>query len=138
MKKLFTLSMLFAFASTANADWRMDRFDVNDDGFVTPYELELNGCTVKQGLFNAADKNDDGKLSKKELKEKEFFVKESRTPVEYCVVQKRSKDARSRSSIRCLRKRKNITALHIRAKPLETGRCFVPAFSTSPALPQTT
>ena len=80
MKKLFTLSMLFAFASTANADWRMDRFDVNDDGFVTPYELELNGCTVKQGLFNAADKNDDGKLSKKELRKASEYIVRRRCP----------------------------------------------------------
>ena len=38
------------------------------DGFVVVSELKSQGCTVKIGLFNAADKNDDGKLSKKELR----------------------------------------------------------------------
>ena len=80
MKKLFTLSMLIAFASTAHADWRMERFDVNVDGFVTPEELEFNGCTVRMGLFNAADKNDDGKLSKKELRKASEYIIRHRCP----------------------------------------------------------
>ena len=80
MKKLFTLSMLIAFASTAHADWRMERFDVNVDGFVTPEELKFNGCTVRMGLFNAADKNDDGKLSKKELRKASEYIIRHRCP----------------------------------------------------------
>ena len=72
--------MLIAFASTAHADWRMERFDVNVDGFVTPEELEFNGCTVRMGLFNAADKNKDGKLSKGELRKASEYIIRHRCP----------------------------------------------------------
>ena len=66
MKKLLTLAVLGLFVSNANADWRMERFDMDQDGFVIKEELLAKGCTVKQSLFKAADKNEDGKLSKKQ------------------------------------------------------------------------
>ena len=68
MKKLFAITMLGLFVSNAHADWRMEKFDINQDGFVIKEELLEAGCTVKNGLFKAADKNNDGKLSKGELR----------------------------------------------------------------------
>ena len=69
MKQLFSILVLSLFVSNAFADdWRMRKLDADLDGFVVKQELKAAGCKVKPGLFNAADKNDDGKLSKKELR----------------------------------------------------------------------
>jgi hypothetical protein len=55
MKNLLPIALLGLFASDAFADdWRMRKFDMNQDGFVVPAELKENGCVVKPGLFNAA------------------------------------------------------------------------------------
>ena len=43
-------------------------------------ELLEAGCTVKNGLFNAADKNNDGKLSKKELRKASEYIVRHRCP----------------------------------------------------------
>ena len=52
------------FVSDAFADdWRMRKFDANEDGFVVVSELKSKGCVVKPGLFKHADKNKDGKIS---------------------------------------------------------------------------
>ena len=81
MKNLLPIALLGLFASDAFADdWRMRKFDMNQDGFVVPAELEENGCVVKPGLFNAADKNDDGKLSKKELRNASEYIVRRRCP----------------------------------------------------------
>jgi len=53
---------------------------MNMDGFVTKEELKALGCTVKKGLFNVADKNDDGKLSKKELRKSSEYIIRNRCP----------------------------------------------------------
>ena len=39
--------------SSAFADWRMDKFDLNNDGFVVKEELKEAGCVLQVGLFNA-------------------------------------------------------------------------------------
>jgi len=80
MKNLFVIAMLGLFVLDVNADWRMDRFDLNDDGFVVKKELKQAGCEVKVGLFNAADKNDDGKLSKKEHRVASEYIVKRRCP----------------------------------------------------------
>lgn len=81
MKNLLLIALLGFFASTAFADdWRMKRFDANQDGFVVMSELKAQGCRVRVGLFNAADKNDDGKLSKKELRIASDYIIRSRCP----------------------------------------------------------
>lgn len=80
MKKLFAITMLGLFVSNAHADWRMEKFDINQDGFVIKEELLEAGCTVKNGLFNAADKNNDGKLSKKELRKASEYIVRHRCP----------------------------------------------------------
>ena len=47
MKKLFSAILLCSLSVSAFADWRMDRFDVDQDGFVTKAELEMQGCKVR-------------------------------------------------------------------------------------------
>ena len=81
MKKIFALMTLSFFVTDAFADdWRMRKFDVNQDGFVEVEELKSQGCTVRMGLFNAADKNDDGKLSKGELRKASEYMIRHRCP----------------------------------------------------------
>ena len=81
MKKLFALVVTLGFVSNAFADdWRMRKFDVNSDGFVTVEELKECGCEVKLGLFNAADKNNDGVLSKRELRKASEYIIRRRCP----------------------------------------------------------
>lgn len=74
MKKLSLAVLLCSLSVSAFADWRMDRFDVDQDGFVTMAELEMQGCRVRPGLFLAADKNKDEKLSKKELRKASNYI----------------------------------------------------------------
>lgn len=81
MKKILPIALLGLFASDAFADdWRMRKFDANQDGFVVVSELKAKGCEVRIGLFNAADKNDDGKLSKKELRVASEYIVKRRCP----------------------------------------------------------
>ena len=81
MKKLFALVTLSFFVSDAFADdWRMRKFDADSDGFVVVSELKAKGCIVKKGLFNYADKNDDGKLSPKELRKATNYMVRSKCP----------------------------------------------------------
>ena len=69
------------FVSDAFADdWRMRKFDVNQDGFVIAEELKSQGCVVKPGLFKQADKNKDGKLSQKELRKASEYMVRNRCP----------------------------------------------------------
>ena len=81
MKKLFTVAIFGMFVTDAFADdWRMRKFDADNDGFVIAEELEAKGCTVKKGLFNVADKNKDGKLSQKELRKATNYMVRNRCP----------------------------------------------------------
>jgi hypothetical protein len=44
-------------------------------------ELEQAGCTVKNSMFKAADRNDNGSLSKKELrKSRDYLLTRKRCP----------------------------------------------------------
>tara|TARA_B100000900_G_scaffold359979_1_gene331757 strand:+ start:5330 stop:5581 length:252 start_codon:yes stop_codon:yes gene_type:complete len=81
MKKLFTVAIFGMFVTDAFADdWRMRKFDADDDGFVIAEELKAKGCTVKKGLFKYADKNNDGKLSQKELRKATNYMVRNRCP----------------------------------------------------------
>ena len=81
MKKILPIALIGLFASDAFADdWRMRKFDANEDGFVVVSELKSKGCTVKPGLFKHADKNKDGKLSKAELRKATEYMIRNRCP----------------------------------------------------------
>ena len=52
MKKLFALIVTFGFVSNAFADdWRMRKFDLNADEFITKDELMAAGCNYKATTF---------------------------------------------------------------------------------------
>jgi Ca2+-binding EF-hand superfamily protein len=80
MKKLLAVALLGLFVSNAHADWRMDKFDLDKDGFVVKEELLEMGCVVKPGLFEHADKNNDNKLSQKELRKATNYMVRHRCP----------------------------------------------------------
>ncbi len=65
MKKLIVLTLLIS-APSAFANKYMDRYDLDDDGFIIKREITLSGCVVRAGTFEHADKNDDGRLNGKE------------------------------------------------------------------------
>ena len=68
MKKILPIALLGLFVSDAFADdWRMRKFDADQDGFVIVAELKGAGCVVKPGLFKHADKNKDGKVDEKDF-----------------------------------------------------------------------
>lgn len=81
MKKLFALTTMLLITSEAFADdWRMRRFDLDSNGFVTQQELRNSGCLVRVGLFKTADKNGDGVLSKRELRKASDYIIRRRCP----------------------------------------------------------
>jgi len=81
MKKILPIALLGLFVSDAFADdWRMRKFDADQDGFVIVAELKGAGCVVKPGLFKYADKNKDGKLSKGELRKATEYMIRNRCP----------------------------------------------------------
>ena len=47
----------------------MERFDLNEDGAIEKREITLSGCTVRAGTFEHADKNNNGVLSGKEVRD---------------------------------------------------------------------
>ena len=81
MKKILPIALLGLFVSDAFADdWRIRKFDADQDGFVIVAELKGAGCVVKPGLFKHADKNKDGKLSKGELRKASEYMIRNRCP----------------------------------------------------------
>lgn len=76
MKQLFTFALLGLFVTDAFADdWRMRKFDMNGDGFITVEEFQALGCKVRKSLFSYADKNSDGKLNAKETRKASSVLK---------------------------------------------------------------
>ena len=55
MKKLIVLTLLIS-APSAFANKYMDRYDLDDDGFIIKREITLSGCVVRAGTFEHADK----------------------------------------------------------------------------------
>ena len=49
MEKLLTVAIIGLFVS-AFADWRMDKFDPNSDGFVVKEELKEAGCSQSRTI----------------------------------------------------------------------------------------
>ncbi len=81
MKNLFTISVLCFFVTDAFADdWRMRKFDLNDDELITASELIASGCSVNLSLFNHADKNNDEALDKREARHASNYIFGKRCP----------------------------------------------------------
>jgi Ca2+-binding EF-hand superfamily protein len=73
MKKLMVLAVLATGSASALAVDRVVRFDLNADGKVSSEEL-AQSCDFRKSLFEIADKNDDGFLSNKELRNSKSYL----------------------------------------------------------------
>lgn len=83
MKKLFALIITFGFVSNAFADdWRMRKFDLNADEFITKDELMAAGCNYKATtfFFERADLNGDLKLGTREARRATEYIFKSNCP----------------------------------------------------------
>jgi hypothetical protein len=81
MNKKIMIAIAACFiAAPAYADWRMERFDLDGDKLISKAELKAAGCTVKNGLFKAADKNKDSYLDKKEARIASQYIFRSNCP----------------------------------------------------------
>jgi|TARA_R100000027_G_scaffold21576_1_gene15642 hypothetical protein len=77
MKKFFAIAICFAFVGNAFADdWRMRKFDINEDGKIEKPELIAAGCSPKAtgGLFDHADKNGDDLLNVREARAATHYI----------------------------------------------------------------
>ena len=80
-KQIFALVVTLGFVSNAFADdWRMRKYDLDGDGYVVADELKDCGCIVRPEILLHADKNSDGKLSKKELRKSSEYMIRRRCP----------------------------------------------------------
>lgn len=73
MKKLMVIAVLATSSASALAVDRVARFDLNADGKVSQEEL-TQSCEFRKSLFEIADKNDDGFLSNKELRDSKSYL----------------------------------------------------------------
>ena len=72
--KIATIVAVLAISSAnAYAFDRVARYDSNADGKVS-YEELTSFCKVRKNLFEVADKNDDGYLSNKEMREARSYL----------------------------------------------------------------
>jgi len=72
--KIMTAMIACLIAIPAYADWRMERYDLDGDNLISVEELKASGCKVKKSLFNAADKNRDSFLDKKEIRKASEYI----------------------------------------------------------------
>jgi len=80
MKKLLSISIFSLFVSDAFADdWRMRKFDLNDNNVISEAELIQSGCRLGK-RFDLADKNNDGVLNRKEAKRASDYLFRKRCP----------------------------------------------------------
>jgi len=81
MKKLLSISVLSLFVSDAFADdWRMRKFDLNGDDYITKAELVQSGCKKVGQMFDYADKNSDNLLNVREARKATHLIFKARCP----------------------------------------------------------
>ena len=74
MKKVLSLIVLMSITSIAFAgSWPMNKFDVNGDNLLEISEIRTK-CAIKDSIFDAADKNDDGILSVREARDGQNYL----------------------------------------------------------------
>lgn len=70
---MMAIVVLVTCATAAYAVDRVAKFDLNTDGKVTFEELSVS-CNVRKSLFDIADKNKDGFLTNKEMREAKNYL----------------------------------------------------------------
>ena len=81
MKKVFALTIMLFFVTDSFADdWRMRKFDLNQDDLVSVDELIASGCSVSLSLFDYADKDDNGLLDKRQARRSSEYIFRKRCP----------------------------------------------------------
>mgnify|MGYP003109234962 FL=1 len=80
MKKYIALIILLTLPTNDvfAKDHLMMKFDDNLDGYLTPMEI-AGKCRIKPGLFKSADKNNDGLLSRGEVRKGISYLFRSQT-----------------------------------------------------------
>jgi len=80
MKKLLSITILSFFTFDAFADdWRMRKFDLDNNNEISKGELIQSGCRI-DGRFRVADKDNDGVLTKKEARHASDYLFRKRCP----------------------------------------------------------
>ena len=79
MKKLLSVIVFSMFVSDAFADdWRMRKFDLNDDNVISEAELIQVGCVRTTKLFDRADRNGDDVLNRREARNATYIIFKNR------------------------------------------------------------
>ena len=79
MKKILSVIVFSLFVSDAFADdWRMRKFDLNDDNVISEAELIQVGCVRTTKLFDRADRNGDDVLNRREARNATYIIFKNR------------------------------------------------------------
>ena len=79
MKKILSVIVFSMFVSDAFADdWRMRKFDLNDDNVISEAELIQVGCVRTTKLFDRADRNGDDVLNRREARNATYIIFKNR------------------------------------------------------------
>lgn len=73
MKKLLLIVLLFS-TTNVHANSLINRFDLDENGTIEKREITLSGCVVRAGTFEHADKNNNGVLSGKEVRDATAYL----------------------------------------------------------------
>ena len=79
MKKILSVIVFSMFVSDAFADdWRMRKFDLNNDNVISEAELIQVGCVRTTKLFDRADRNGDDVLNRREARNATYIIFKNR------------------------------------------------------------
>lgn len=72
---------MLCFVTDAFADdWRMRKFDLNADDYISADELIVAGCSLNLHLFNHADKDNNRLLDAREARRSSEYIFRKRCP----------------------------------------------------------
>ncbi len=79
MKKILSVIVFSMFVSDAFAeDWRMRKFDLNNDNVISEAELIQVGCVKTTKMFDRADRNGDEVLNRREARKATYILFKNR------------------------------------------------------------